>query len=155
MGEWTISPGRTTDDGVDAAIREYGREVSRRVWGRFATEEELRKALVEDPHDDLAPPSGAFLIARSEDEAILGYVGVKRLYVRPAGRGTGVGKGLLHAAETAARELGAERVVLETNTQLTEARGMYEAHGYQETSPYNDGRAADHWYAKTLDGLPL
>lgn len=162
MDSWAISPGRTTDDGVEAVIWEYAREVSQRVWGRPATEEEIQTALVEDPHDDLEPPSGAFLIARAEDDAILGYVGVrlltdllataevKRMYVRPAGRGMGLGKGLLRAAEAAARGLGAQRVVLETNTRLTEARGLYQAHGYQEIAPYNDHGAAEHWYEKAL-----
>ena len=45
---------------------------------------------------------------------------------------------MLQATEVAARELEAAWVVLETHTQLAAARAMYEAHGYQETTPYND-----------------
>ncbi|MFD2079635.1 hypothetical protein SAMN05421678_116161 [Actinopolymorpha cephalotaxi] len=54
-----------------------------------------------------------------------------------------------------ARKLGATRMVLETNKQLSEARSLYEAHGYRETQSYkasHDG--ADHWYARTLEADP-
>ncbi|MBB5938268.1 GNAT family N-acetyltransferase [Streptomyces zagrosensis] len=170
MVTWTIQPTPVDGAGIEEAIWEYATEVSRRVWGRQATEVELRKAIADDPHSGLAPPHGVFLVARDHGGAVLGYAGVrlvaglpaaaeaglsataevKRLYVRPAGRGMGLGKELLRAAEVAARGLGAARVVLETNTQLTEARAMYEALGYQETAPYNNHGAAQHWYAKTL-----
>ncbi|MEU5836411.1 GNAT family N-acetyltransferase [Streptomyces diacarni] len=162
MGTWAIEPASIDGAGVEEAIWEYAIEVSRRVWGRPATDAELRKAIADDPHADLAPPHGVFLVARGEEEEILGYVGVrfvpnqpataevKRMYVRPAGRGSGLGRGLLLAAEEAARGLGAVRMVMETNTQLTEARAMYTAFGYEETAPYNDHGAADHWYTKVL-----
>ncbi|MFG2024871.1 GNAT family N-acetyltransferase [Streptomyces sp. NPDC048825] len=65
-------------------------------------------------------------------------------------QGAGLGRGLLQATEVAARELGAARVVLETSTQHAAARAMYEAHGYQETTPYNDHGVPEHWYAKVL-----
>lgn len=167
MSRWMITPGHVHDDGIGEAIWDYAMEVSERVWGRPATEPEIRKALEQDPHDDLESPRGAFLVARADNGEVLGYVGVrlladlcataevKRMYVRPSGRGMGLGGGLLTAAETAARELGAQRVVLETNTQLREARRLYEAHGYRETEPYNDHRAAEHWYVKTLHPAPL
>ncbi|WP_406097648.1 hypothetical protein [Streptomyces sp. NBC_01013] len=38
----------------------------------------------------------------------------------------------------------------ETNTELTEARALYTAHGYRETGPYNDHGKAEHWYVKPL-----
>ena len=141
---------------------EYAGEVARRVWGRQPTRAELHRAIDDDPHSDLEPPHGSFLAARAGNGDLLGYAGVrllksapgtaeiKRMYVRPAGRGSGLGRGLLLAAETSALEMGATHMVLETNTRLTEARGMYEAHGYVETAPYNDHGAAEHWYLKVL-----
>ncbi|HWM40347.1 MAG TPA: GNAT family N-acetyltransferase [Streptomyces sp.] len=162
MATWTIEPEPVTGDGVEDAIWEYFTEIGRRVLGRSATHEELRKALDDDPHSDLSPPHGVFLAARSGDGELLGYAGVrllaglaataelKRMYVRPVGRGAGLGRGLLEAAEASARELGATRIVLETNHVLAEARRLYAAHGYEETVPYNDHGAAEHWYAKAL-----
>jgi GNAT superfamily N-acetyltransferase len=162
MPEWTIEPGSVADNGIEEAIWEYATEVSRRVWGRPVTEAELRRAIDSDPHSDLKPPHGMFLVARAGNGELLGYVGVrllvdtsttaeiKRMYVRPAGRGMGLGRGLLLAAEASARGLGAVRMVLETNTQLTEARAMYERYGYTETAPYHEPAAAEHWYVKEL-----
>ncbi|MEW2623256.1 GNAT family N-acetyltransferase [Streptomyces sp. NPDC048106] len=75
---------------------------------------------------------------------------LKRMYVRPAGRGTGLGRGLLLAVEEAARRLGAVRIVCESNTQLTVARALYTRNGYEETQPYEGHGRADHWYAKAL-----
>ncbi|GAA2755491.1 GNAT family N-acetyltransferase [Actinopolymorpha rutila] len=167
MPTWTINPESVDGSWVDEAIREYFTEVGARILGRPATDDELRTALVDDPHHDLRPPHGEFLVARDEGGALLGYAGVrllpavpgaaelKRMYVRPAGRGAGVGRGLLLAVETTARRLGAARIVLETNDELSEARSLYEARGYHETVPYqasHDG--ADHWYAKPLAADP-
>ncbi|XIG79099.1 GNAT family N-acetyltransferase [Streptomyces sp. SGAir0957] len=159
---WTISPEPVDDATVDDVMRQYFTEIGQRVFGRTATDAELRAVLTEDPHHDLAPPNGQFLVARGADREFLGCVGLrllgtapgtaelKRMYVHPAGRGAGLGRGLLLAGEEAARRLGAERIVCETNTQLTEARALYTRYGYQETEPYEGHGRADHWYAKSV-----
>ncbi len=162
MPTWTIGTASVLDTGVDEVMREYFSEMGRRVLGRSVTSEELRAVLAKDPHRDLSPPGGAFLIARSEEGEFLGCAGVrlmrgtagtaelKRMYVRAAGRGAGVGRGLLLAAEETATRLGAVRIVCETNTQLIAARTLYSKHGYQETEPYEGHGRADHWFAKSL-----
>ncbi|MEU6781091.1 hypothetical protein ABZ912_17970 [Nonomuraea angiospora] len=49
------------------------------------------------------------------------------------------------------RGLGATWMVwCETNTQITEARALYRAHGYEEIPPYEGHGSADHWFAKVL-----
>ncbi|MBI0317932.1 MULTISPECIES: GNAT family N-acetyltransferase [Streptomyces violaceusniger group] len=162
MPTWTIKPEPITGAAVDEVMRQYFTEMGRRVLGRSATEAELRAALAKDPHQDLSPPDGEFLVARSDAGEFLGCVGVrllggspktaelKRMYVDLSGRGAGLGRGLLLAVEEAARRLGAARIVCETNTQLTEARALYTRHGYEETTPYEGHGSADHWYAKVL-----
>jgi GNAT superfamily N-acetyltransferase len=162
MRGWTIRPEPVSGAEVGDAIREFFAEAGRRLLGREATDAEVRAALAKDPHDSLCPPDGVFLSARDAHGTLAGYVGVrllpdlpataelKRLYVRPAGRGAGLGRELLVAAEDAARELGAITMVLETNSDLTEARAMYAKHGYRETEPYPGHGAAEHWYAKDL-----
>lgn len=160
---WTIRPEPVDGDGVDETIWEYFFEIGQQVLGRTPTGEEVMKALERDPHSELRPPNGEFLVARSSEGEVLGCAGVrlladvpgaaelKRMYVRPVGRGAGLGRELLFAAEASARELGASRVVLETNHVLEGARRLYAAHGYEETAPYNDGRSAERWYAKVLE----
>lgn len=162
MATWTIEAEPVTGAGVDEVMWEYFTEIGRRVLTRPATEAELRAALTEDPHQDLVPPDGVFLVARDGAGGFLGCAGVrllvdtpgtaelKRLYVRAAGRGAGLGRGLLQAVETSAKALGASRIVCETNTALTEARALYARHGYAEIPPYEGHGAADHWYAKDL-----
>ncbi|MDI3409036.1 GNAT family N-acetyltransferase [Streptomyces cavernicola] len=162
MPTWTIEAEPVTGPEIGDVMWQYFTEIAQRVMGRPAAEAELRRALARDPHDDLAPPSGVFLVARGQDGDLLGCAGVrllprapataelKRMFVRPAGRGTGLGRGLLVAAETAAQGLGATRMVCETNTQLTEARALYEAHAYEEIPPYEGLGRADHWFAKAL-----
>ncbi|WP_258572641.1 GNAT family N-acetyltransferase [Actinomadura parmotrematis] len=59
-----------------------------------------------------------------------GAVELKRMYVAPAARGTGVATALLAAAEDAARALGASRVVLQTGDRQPDAVRLYERAGY-------------------------
>ncbi|MCX2729900.1 GNAT family N-acetyltransferase [Saccharopolyspora sp. NFXS83] len=162
MSAWIIEAEPVGGAGIDAAIWEYVAEVGRRLLGRPATDAELRAVLDRDPHGDLAPPRGAFLVARDDDGDLIGCVGarllddlpataeLKRMYVRPAHRGVGLGRALLVAAERSAADLGATRIVLDTRTELVEARTLYGAHGYRETAPRNSHGDAEHWYAKTL-----
>ncbi|MGH4029297.1 GNAT family N-acetyltransferase [Actinomycetota bacterium Odt1-20B] len=163
MSEWTIKAEPVRGADVGEVTREYFTEMGRRVLGRSATEAELRAVLAEDPHHDLSPPDGEFLVARDAQGEFLGCAGLrllrgdrataelKRMYVRPTGRGAGLGRGLLLAVEESAKRLGAARIVCETNTQLTEARALYTRHGYEETEAYEGHGRADHWYAKVLD----
>ncbi|WP_330461724.1 GNAT family N-acetyltransferase [Streptomyces sp. NBC_00820] len=162
MPTWTIKPEPVIGVNVDEVMRQYFTEMGQRVLGRSVTEAELQAVLAKDPHQDLSPPDGAFLVARSDGGEFLGCAGLrllggtpktaelKRMYVHPAGRGAGLGRGLLRAVEEAAGRLGATRIVCETNSQLTEARALYTRYGYEETPPYEGHGRADHWYAKVL-----
>lgn len=58
-------------------------------------------------------------------------VEVKRMYVDPDARGSGVATAVLRRLEDEARALGARRVVLETGTLQPDAIRFYEREGYQ------------------------
>ena len=162
MPNWTIEAEPVTGTEVDEVMREYFTEMGRRLMDRTPTAAELDHVLAKDPHASLSPPDGAFLVARDGDGLFLGCAGLrllpgdrtaaelKRMYVRPAGRGSGLGRGLLLAVEEAASGLGAGRVVCETNSGLTDARALYAKNGYVETAPYEGHGRADHWFAKEL-----
>jgi putative acetyltransferase len=92
----------------------------------------------EDNFTEL-PSADAFLIARVDDVAVgCGAVRfldsstaeVKRMYVSPVARGTGVGRRLLEDLEAFARARGAQRLVLETGPLQVEALALYESVGF-------------------------
>ncbi|MEZ0163399.1 GNAT family N-acetyltransferase [Kineococcus sp. LSe6-4] len=105
---------------------------------------------------DLTAPHGAFVVAGER----LGCVGVrflpdgaaevKRLFVTPQARGTGLGRRLLTWCEDWARDRGATRLVLDTHGTLTAARSLYLSAGFEEVAPYNDNPHAQLWFAKDL-----
>lgn len=57
-------------------------------------------------------------------------VELKRMYLRPAARGRGLGKELLALALAWSRERGFERVRLDTSERMVAAQRLYEAHGF-------------------------
>ena len=61
---------------------------------------------------------------------------MKRLYVRGAHRGTGLGRALAETAIRAAREAGCTRIVLDTLPQMREAQAMYAWLGFRPIGPY-------------------
>jgi GNAT superfamily N-acetyltransferase len=61
---------------------------------------------------------------------------LRRLYVRPSHRGTGLGRHLSLAAIAAARAMAYDRVRLNTLSSMTRARALYGALGFREIPPY-------------------
>ena len=87
----------------------------------------------------VAPGVGTFVIARADGVAIgcgalrrrdEATVEVKRMYVEPEVRGRGVARQILEHLETAARAMGAHRLVLETGIYQDEAIGLYRSVGF-------------------------
>jgi GNAT superfamily N-acetyltransferase len=84
---------------------------------------------------------GTFLVARDGEQAVAcGAIRlldpisaeVKRMYVEPGQRGRGVGKAVLTALEAAARQLGVERLALETGTFQHAAIALYKGAGFTQ-----------------------
>lgn len=64
------------------------------------------------------------------------YGEVKRMYVRPAFRGLGLGKRMLEHLAAYAREQHVECLRLETGLHQREAIGLYERMGFQRIAPF-------------------
>ena len=94
---------------------------------------------------DYAPPAGALLVARDGDAAAgcvalrridAGTGEMKRMYVREAWRGAGLGRRLALAILEEARQRRYARVVLDTLPKLAPAIALYRDLGFRETGPY-------------------
>lgn len=104
--------------------------------------------------DELAALPGAYarplgrLLLAEDGETVLGVIALrplhggdcemKRLYVRPAGRGKGVGRLLARAVLHEARVQRYARIVLDTLPMMGEAQALYRSLGFVEIAPYYD-----------------
>lgn len=73
---------------------------------------------------------------------------MKRLYVRPAFRGLGLGRMLSEAILDAARQAGYACVLLDTLDEMESARALYEDLGFYEIPPYYHNPHAGAHYLK-------
>jgi putative acetyltransferase len=110
---------------------------------------------------DYAPPRGALLIARVDGE-LAGCCALrpldtadypnaaemKRLYVRKAFRGFGLGRRLAEAILDAARQAGYASVLLDTLDDMEAARALYAELGFEEIPPYYHNPIAGAHYLK-------
>lgn len=90
-------------------------------------------------------PEGRLLVAFEGDEAA-GCIALrkfnkndcemKRLYVRPKFRGQGIGKALTEAIIAKAKDIGYNKIFLDTFTNMKEAVSLHESLGFKKTGPY-------------------
>jgi GNAT superfamily N-acetyltransferase len=92
------------------------------------------------------PPDGRLFLARDDAQTLVGLVflkrirpetaEIKRLYVRPEARGTGLGRRLSKLAIDEARAMGMRLVLIDTSMWLTTAQALYRSMGFREIPRY-------------------
>lgn len=98
---------------------------------------------------EYSEPRGALLMAQIDDKLAgccalrpldaVNYPNaceMKRLYVRPAFRRSGVGRQLVEAILDCARQAGYDCVLLDTLNEMETARALYQDLGFEEIPPY-------------------
>lgn len=135
-----IVDGKPYLDQVKALIIEYTE------WlGHDLSFQNLDKELA-DIAEKYTAPNGELLVAIYENEVVLGMVAyyqhsdtrceMKRLYVRPTGRGRALGDRLIERIMDHAKNSGYTEMVLDTIEPLKAAIHLYKKHGFTECEPY-------------------
>jgi len=137
-----IAPVLSPEDIEQARIlfREYAGEVNEPCCFAAFGEE------VDSLPGEYAQPAGRLYLAHGDGRAA-GCVAMrrfdarsgemKRLYVRAAFRGSGLGRTLSNLVIAAAREQGYGRLVLDTLPKMRDAITLYRTLGFRETGPYS------------------
>ncbi|MEV6206002.1 GNAT family N-acetyltransferase [Kitasatospora sp. NPDC051914] len=154
---WTVTAVPVDHPDSVPVLRAYMDELISRYYGRPAEEEEIAALMADNA--DLLDDRGILLLARAGATPVA-CIGIRwiapgtgeltRVFVTRDARRGGAGRRLVGAAEDAARERGATRILLNTRKDLTEAIALYTALGYRPTDPYGDDPYAELWLAKDL-----
>jgi len=109
---------------------------------------------------ELSPPGGVYLVGYRDGVPVCGggvkrlpdgACEIKRMYVVPGARRSGVARALLAALEDAARAMGYRIARLDTGSRQPHAQAFYEAAGYRRVANFNDNPAAAFHGEKRLD----
>ena len=94
-----------------------------------------------------APPTGSLLLATLNKQpagciALKGHDAatgeLKRFYVRPTFRGRKIGRHLVEAVIEKAREMGYQRLILDSHISMKSAHAIYEAAGFRKVETPSD-----------------
>lgn len=117
--------------GIDLTYQDYATEYSR-LPGKYAPPNGELLLAVDIVTND---PVGCVAL-RPLPSAGAKCAEMKRLYIKPEGRGTGAGKALAIEVLKIARALGYEEVKLDTLGSMVAARALYEKLGFTECEAY-------------------
>jgi putative acetyltransferase len=149
---------RPVERGDVPAVLELVAEVLGEFGLEFGTGSPTDDHLRELP-GSYADHGGAFWVALRDGE-LLGTAGVfpvggglyelRKMYLRPASRGLGLGVRLLDTAADWVRARGGTHLVLDTIEEMTRAIAFYEAHGFVRDDAQKRAARCTRGYARKL-----
>ncbi len=108
-----------------------------------------------DEVHEYMPPHGRLALAYDAQNVLIGggmmrtiRPGVgefKRLFVRPEGRGLGLGRKLIQARLDAARDMGLRTIFADTLRNTTAMQALYKEFGFREIERYPESHSALHF----------
>jgi GNAT superfamily N-acetyltransferase len=108
---------------------------------RYFTMEEPDYQMLNEPQRYILDPGGAILMAEHQGEMVgtcallrehAGVFELAKMAVAPTAQGLGIGWALGQAAVTKARQLGAQRLELLSNSRLLPALALYRKLGFRD-----------------------
>ena len=109
--------------------------------------------------EDVEPPAGRWLVAYRAGDPV-GCAALKRLddrtaeikrvYVAPEARGTGVARALLARLEQIAQDIGYTRLRMDTGARQPASVALFGSLGYGRIADYNGNPVAAYWFEKRL-----
>ena len=139
---------------------EYLQWANAKVEENFGVCFDIATMLKEDMNtlDKFMPPKGRLLLGYVEDQpagiaclkVLTDSIGeIKRMYVRPEARNKGLGRALLNQLLEKARQIGYERIRLDSARFMTEAHKLYQRAGFHEIEAYEGSEIPkefqNHW----------
>ncbi|MGH9873277.1 MAG: GNAT family N-acetyltransferase [Pyrinomonadaceae bacterium] len=99
--------------------------------------------VIEDGNADLLGSFGLYPINKTTCE-------LRKMYLVPSARGSGLGKQILERAIASAKELGFKQIVLETSSKLIAANRLYTKFGFELATSDHLAARADQFYKLDL-----
>ncbi|SMX40456.1 GNAT family N-acetyltransferase [Maliponia aquimaris] len=156
----SAAPGLTVAEAIDAADLDAVRDLCREYRAFLAAlpapdcdavlhgyAPPVFDRLLDTLAQDHARPRGCLKLARQNGKPVgcgmartltPGVAEIKRLYVRPAARGTGTGRALMTALIDTCRTDGFARIVMDTGKPMAPAARLYLSLGFRTRGPYHD-----------------
>lgn len=161
LGRFRLRPVTTADnDALASVLRQVMEEFSAAGAGSSLHDPEIR-----DMAAAYSAPGSAYLVV-DDGTTVVGGGGfgalaggdpqvceLRKMYLRPSARGHGLGRALLTRCLEGAATMGYQRMYLETLQTMTDARRLYERHGFTRVARplgHTGHFGCDAWYVRDL-----
>lgn len=113
---------------------------------KYALTEDADLAMLNDPEGEIIKSGGCIFLAKNGEEIVgsaalikedEGVFELAKMAVSTKWQGKGISKLLMQCCLDKAKELGAKRIFLVSNSQLTTALSLYESYGFRHVPVVN------------------